>query len=214
MTEIYRVSRIDGKKCTLPAATGESHFSACEKVLSECSDHTVIETVSESGRRWYWKAAAFYVPGALLWPVPITRQEARDILNLRKQNRFRCVDCSEIKPVNGQGGTGYAITKSGYVCYACCAVRDRERMETESRMTLYLTNRKSDAKRWPEYQVGNWAGTLAIPVSEFRHGRHNMAGSRVDVWFRDHTGREWHGVQYGDNTQIVHCRKLKREAGA
>ena len=35
----------------------------------------------------------------------------------------------------------------------------------------------------------------------------DIAGKRLDVWFYGPDGYIWHGVQYGDNTQIVHCKR-------
>ena len=29
-----------------------------------------------------------------------------------------------------------------------------------------------------------------------------------DVWFIGPDGKEWHGVQYGDLTQVCHCRRV------
>jgi hypothetical protein len=42
-------------------------------------------------------------------------------------------------------------------------------------------------------------------------GRHNIAGVRYDVWFRGPDGHVWWGVQYGDMTQICHCKRTKEE---
>ena len=119
---------------------------------------------------------------------------------------FTCCDCGETKPVNPSGGTGYAVFENGRgdkVCYACCAIRDKARMTAESRVALYLVTREN------RLVVSNWPGTLEFPVMESRAGAHNIAGSRIDAWFVDHDGSRWHGVQYGDNTQLIHCRKLK-----
>jgi hypothetical protein len=29
------------------------------------------------------------------------------------------------------------------------------------------------------------------------------------VWFTDSDGRRWHGVNYGHNSQLCHCRRLR-----
>ena len=125
------------------------------------------------------------------------------------RSQFTCSDCHKNihheVPAHG-GGTGYVTLKNGdKICYACCGKRDAEHLKTETRATLYLTY---DASKHTA-SVRNWCGTLFIICSFPKKGRHNIAGSRYDVWFT-HCGEEWHGVQYGDNTQIVHCRKLKR----
>jgi hypothetical protein len=123
---------------------------------------------------------------------------------------FTCADCGEtIKYHNKSdcGGTGYAIVREGgiekKVCYACCALRDLAGMNGTGRVVLYLTG-------LPGAQVvTNWPGTLKFPVVSSRKGRHNIAGSREDVYFVDGNGKRWHGVQLGDFSQICRCRRLK-----
>lgn len=126
-------------------------------------------------------------------------------------------------------GTGYGKDDQGRTfCYECCAERDREQMRQEGRITLYLTidndatdhngTRLSSAREdrafgngrhYPgSHKVTNWPGTLSIPATGLKVGRHNIAGRRYDFWFR-FEGSDWHGVQYGDNTQIAHCRRIK-----
>lgn len=89
------------------------------------------------------------------------------------------------------------------VCYECCAVTDRADMEETGRAVLYLT-----ATTGHDITVTNWPGTLRINVRRIRKGRHNIAGTRYDVWFTA-DNRIWHGVQYGEGTQIVYCKRLK-----
>jgi hypothetical protein len=90
-------------------------------------------------------------------------------------------------------------------CYACCAEQDRKQMRETGRITLYLSD---DSKAFGTYKVTNWPGSLTFPCHSPRTGRHNIAGKRIDVWFT-FEGQDWHGVQYGDNTQICHCKKVK-----
>lgn len=92
-------------------------------------------------------------------------------------------------------------------CYACCADRDREQMRNEGKTCLYLTQDKTGQNQI--YMLSNWPGSLKIPVRHIRKGRHNMARVRYDVRFV-FEGSEWSGTQYGDNTQICHCRRLKK----
>jgi hypothetical protein len=116
---------------------------------------------------------------------------------------FTCSDCMLTPPVNDSGGTGYAtILEEGMehkICYACMARRDRDFMDEHGKIALYYDGHK----------VTNWPGTLHFQLLSIHHGRHNIAGSRVDLWFKDHNRRIWHGVQYGNNTQVIHCRRLK-----
>ena len=60
--------------------------------------------------------------------------------------------------------------------------------------------------------VTDWPGALKFRVRHKRVGSHNLAGRRVDVWFTDSDGREWHGVNYGHNSQLCHCRRLRSAA--
>ena len=98
------------------------------------------------------------------------------------------------------GHTGaYGTWEDGRrLCYACCGDMDRQYMRDNGRIILYLA----------DGNVTNWPGTLSLPVMRQRKGRHNMAGVRYDVWFR-FEGESWHGTQYGDFTQIVHCKRIK-----
>lgn len=133
------------------------------------------------------------------------------------QPTFTCSDCMEQKPIRTDGGTGYGtITEEGMehrICYRCMAARDRLRMDDEGRITLYLVGRVGMGRN--NWSVENWPSTLRFAVLERRIGFHNIARRRIDAWFLDHHGNRWHGVQYGDNTQIIHCRRLKprRRAG-
>ena len=116
------------------------------------------------------------------------------------EHRFVCADCGKEKVhVNpsGFGGTGYGVGRGGEkVCYDCCGKRDRADMSASGRATLYLTEGPEGAV------VTNWPGTLKFRVRYKKAGSHNIAGRRVDVWFNDCEGREWHGVQLGDFSQI------------
>jgi hypothetical protein len=103
----------------------------------------------------------------------------------------------------GPGGTGYAVDRGrNKVCYECCGEHDRQELRgmTEGAgIILYLVNHDSE--------VTNWPGTLRIKVAERRKGKHNIARKRVDVGFT-FEGRRFHGVQYGENTQICHVKRI------
>ena len=53
-------------------------------------------------------------------------------------------------------------------------------------------------------------GMLEYRVRVYVRGKHNLARTRMDVWFKDHLGNWWWGVAYGDG-QLCHCRKLKHD---
>jgi len=112
------------------------------------------------------------------------------------------------------GGTGYAIVQEDgtekKVCYDCCAKRDLAYMREHGRIVLYLTEVHDAQFVRTGYTVSNWPGTLTFTVEYSRVGSHNIAGRRQDVWFVDSDCWEWHGVCYGCNTQLCHCRRTKR----
>lgn len=114
-----------------------------------------------------------------------------------------CTKCNmEINKSDGCG-IGYGIDEDGNkVCYACCAVTDIKQMRTTGRITLYLV--KTDRR----LAVTNWPDSLSFVVSYCKEGRHNIAGVRYDVWFYL-DGQQWHGIQYGNNTQLCHCKRNK-----
>jgi hypothetical protein len=148
---------------------------------------------------------------------------------LQGKDAFTCARCGQVKPIQKEGGTGYAYMPVGIgndewpVCYACCGEIDAEWMDTHDRISLYLTHDETHEQdtrlRKPSLpaKVSNWPGTLSYPVKQMKCGKHNIAAYRIDVWFyrqrKDNPAitEVWHGVQYGECTQIVHCRKLKRD---
>jgi hypothetical protein len=126
-----------------------------------------------------------------------------------------CLMCKkEIVSLTGDGGTGYGMDKQGNkICYSCCAEVDRQTMRSQGKISLYLvkTEKKSPVSNGSPFwmpEITNWPGTLRIPVLDVRTGRHNLAGKRYDVHFIFEE-KKWHGVTYGDNTQICHCKVLK-----
>lgn len=59
------------------------------------------------------------------------------------------------------------------------------------------------------YYVTNWPGSFKIKVC-LHVGSHNLAGSRYDFWF-EFGNHKFHGVRYGNNTEIAHIRCLKNK---
>jgi hypothetical protein len=118
------------------------------------------------------------------------------------------LDCGHAPSTHGEYTTGYGSDKDGRTyCYECCAKQDRQSMQETGRITLYLTHGKL-----VDYGFGmltNWPGLLSYSCT-VKKGRHNIAGTRYDVRFEDETGAQWHGVQYGENTQLCHCRRLAK----
>lgn len=108
----------------------------------------------------------------------------------------------------GGGIPGYACVPQEdgseiRICYPCAAKDEEAYMTERGRITLYWDDQK--------HAVTNWSGHLSfITILGRAFGRHNIAGCRMDVWFRDHQQRDWHGVLYGRNTQLLHCKRLKK----
>lgn len=122
---------------------------------------------------------------------------------------FLCADCGETRPVQTSGvGTGYGYDKRNRpICYACCGKNDRLAMDKTGRAMLYLTIKPDLGGSYGNAEITNWPGTLRF-AGRYHKGNHNIAGSRYDVWFKV-DGQNWHGITYGENTQICHCRRVK-----
>ena len=98
---------------------------------------------------------------------------------------------------------GYGVDSDGKrQCYECCGEADRRGMRQTGRVTLYLIK---DGYRW---HVSNWPGSLKLAARGVTVGRHNIARTRLDAWFT-FEGDTWHAIQYGENTQIAHCKRIK-----
>jgi hypothetical protein len=125
------------------------------------------------------------------------------------KDTFKCQSCHRELPTNKSGGTGYGITKSGKkICYECAGKAELKEIAGKSggdKHTFYLI--KKDGK----VVISNWPGSYQFPVHSMTSGKHNMAGKRLDVWFKDHMGHEWHGINIGDN-DLVRAVKIKKPA--
>lgn len=128
---------------------------------------------------------------------------------------FVCCDCGRHIPLNtsGQGcGTGYGTNAdhSEMFCYECGGKRTARDLERDGKGYLYLSGfGKPSEFSGASLKVGDWTGTLAYPVLGRRHGSHNIARDRYDVWFRGPDGFIWHGVQFGNNSRICRVRRTK-----
>ena len=124
---------------------------------------------------------------------------------------FTCSVCGTSIQTDGIGiTTGYGYNEAGEkVCFACCAEADKAWMREHGRIALYLVEPRTGEPQI--MRVTNWPGSLSLAVKRYRRSRHNWLLWRTDVWF-DFEGREWHGYQIGNHTQICHCRQTKREA--
>lgn len=134
-----------------------------------------------------------------------------------------CDYCGEVKSHESDFTTGYATNKDGKkLCFDCCAVEDKKYMIEHGNskgLPLYLTPAKNPpttprlaGETYGTYEVTNWPGTLRFKCNKPKKNYHNIAGHRYDVWFDGPDGFLWHGVNYGENTQIVHCKRTKTKS--
>lgn len=128
------------------------------------------------------------------------------------------LDCGHEPSEHGPHTTGYGEDRDGKrYCYDCCAERERAAMIEHGKATLYLVkdsgyqrptvgSEQASDRAWI---ITDWPGKLRFRPWHVRKGRHNIARTRYDAWFAGPDGHVWHGVQYGDMTQIIHCKRTK-----
>ena len=138
-----------------------------------------------------------------------------------RPTQFICSQCKRgyfIPKVGESISTGYASNDKGdLLCYSCCAENDKKYMIEHGKIMLYLSDKKIEPPTGDKfghtyYEVTNWPGSLKFKTCQFNEGRHNIARKRYNVWFNGPDGFVWYGVQYGDNTQICHCKRTKVKA--
>lgn len=133
---------------------------------------------------------------------------------------YVCDRCKEEIPArdpNALIGNYGTMPNGDKHCYPCCGAMDREHMIANGKIALYLSSRpvkphNSSMVNWRNevWFVANWPNSLRFrTLGQPRKGYHNIARVRYDVWFIGPDRHIWHGVQYGDNTQIVHCKRTK-----
>lgn len=114
------------------------------------------------------------------------------------------LDCGHTASEHSPSTTGYGTDRDGKRhCYDCCAAKERAEMIATGRAVLYLLDNR---------EITDWPGKLRFKPRYVRKGRHNFARVRYDAWFAGPDGFVWHGVQYGDMTQIIHCKRTKERA--
>jgi hypothetical protein len=113
------------------------------------------------------------------------------------------LDAPPLKP-------GESLEQAPAICYSCCAEQDKASMIATGKATLYLTRTSHGDDASPIWHVTNWPGSLRYYAS-VRKGAHNLARWRYDAWFTGPDNATWHGVTYGDNTEICRCRRTKQK---
>jgi len=121
--------------------------------------------------------------------------------------KFTCHQCGQEKIYESNLTTGYGLDKDdNKTCYHCIGeneAKEMEGMKLGDKTVMYLV--KGDDAR---YKVQNWPGSLTINIRSLKVGRHNWAHKRYDVWF-SFKNKEFHGVTFGDMTQICHVKRVK-----
>lgn len=125
-----------------------------------------------------------------------------------------CQKCGTVCKPKGIG-TGYGVMDGKTYCYDCFGIIERDLLIKEGKGILYLSW-EQECEPFNEHgwcypknaKISNWPGTFSLPIRAIKVGRHNFTRRRYDVWFK-FNDTEWHGVIYGDNTQLCHVRRLR-----
>jgi len=122
---------------------------------------------------------------------------------MNKQTNEKCIICKNtfvpdtITPEYGIDNHGHKI------CFVCCGKIDMKRFKTAKvgdKDYLYYNHETNT--------ISNFPGTFKIAGGCHTHGKHNIARTRIDIWFKV-GDTHFHGVQYGENTQILHTKCVK-----
>lgn len=101
-------------------------------------------------------------------------------------------------------GTGYGLDKNdNKICYACCAIQDKEYMIEYGRMTLYFDDKKK--------VITNWPGTLSFNTPVVWSGEHNWWNCKqLYARFIGPDGKVWSGRMVDSGwTQLMNCKRTK-----
>jgi len=74
-------------------------------------------------------------------------------------------------------------------------------MWNTGKAVLYLVNDNTE--------VTNWPGGLRFKVDRLSVGKHNKARVQRTAYFKAADGKRWIGRQYGNNSELIYCRRLK-----
>lgn len=101
---------------------------------------------------------------------------------------------------------GYCTFEGRTYCYPCSVEQTKAIMRETGKFTLYLI--WDQRHKWAH--LSDWSGLFTLPIKSIKMGMNNTAKVRYDVWFM-FEGEKWHGVTYGDMTQICHIKRLSRK---
>lgn len=159
--------------------------------------------------------------GSVDHPASVTQDKAcrRDLLQVPP------MQAGEASPNERRDRLRIRRERPACLLRECCGENDRKDMISTGKAVLYLTCEPASKMRLngqpytiatlnqgigrsTKGTVSNWPGTMKFDCYT-TVGHHNIARYRYDCWFTGPDGKRWHGVTYGDNTQICRCRRLK-----
>lgn len=125
----------------------------------------------------------------------------------------KILDCGHFPSEHSEFTTGYGEDNEGKTfCYQCCADNERAAMIDMGKACLYLVKRQNNDKHdTHNWYVTDWPGKLEFKCYYVSKGNHNIARTRTDCWFNGPDGFVWHGMQFGENTQVCHCKRTKEK---
>lgn len=122
-------------------------------------------------------------------------------------NTPHLLDCGHTPSEHSENTTGTAHTSDDKeICWTCAALGELGRMLKTGKATLYWSKHASPVG----WRVTNWPSSLMFDHVRATTGKHNIGGTRDDVWFVGPDGYIWHGVQIGQWNQILHARRTKQ----
>ena len=118
------------------------------------------------------------------------------------KHEFKCSQCGQNKVHESDFSTGYGKDKDGnIICYDCCGKNDASEL-------INLPIGGKAIQYWDGKNIKNWPSSLVIAPYYTKKGKHNIAGTREDIYFR-FGGFNFHATQYGNISQIAHIKKIK-----
>lgn len=89
---------------------------------------------------------------------------------------------------------------SNVLCDNCSSLFQKAEMVVTGKTKLYDTG---------GMHLSNYSNTLHFDIIGSQRGNHNIAPCRIDFWFNGPDNHTWHGILYGNNTCVVHCKRNK-----
>lgn len=124
-------------------------------------------------------------------------------LAMNNEQNFKCSQCGTTKPIDKNGGTGYATDSENgnKTCYVCMGLNDAKRLkelQPGAKMMLY----------WDGKAITNWPGTLTVPVKSPNIWVTGYKRKTTHIVFT-FEGKKYKAFQMGHNAQVAHVRLCK-----